>query len=214
MALSVWRDEAKGLINGVRLPPPQGDDDDSNSGTDSEDAIVPPPVGDATASGDATSSSQQQQQQQQQQQPSSPARSRLRRHGSDSDGSTHFSDASSRPPPPSSPDRDEAASELDALLEEEALHAAAHANHAWKKLSNDNAATMDADDDLWATLDTAAAPTTAQASPSADGDEEMWDVVAEFEQEQEREGTRQSNPVQDPPATVDAQADDMDDLYL
>lgn len=75
---------------------------------------------------------------------------------------------------------------------------------------------MDGNDDLWAALDTAAAPTTAQAPPpnAADGDEEMWDVVAELEQEQEREATRQSNPVPDPPAAVDPQADDMDDLYL
>ena len=211
MALSVWRDEAKGLINGVRLPP-QGEDD--NSDTDS-DAVVPPP-GDATAvDGDATSSSQQQ--------PSSPTRSRSRRGDSatsdserESDGPTHFSDASR--PPPSSPDRDEAASELDALLEEEALHAAAQTNHAWKK-SNDDA-TMDADDDLWGALDTAAepaaAPTTTQAPPNADRDEEMWDVVAELEQEQqhEREAARQSNPVQDPPAVVDTHADDLDDLYL
>jgi replication fork protection complex subunit Csm3/Swi3 len=211
VALSVWRDEAKGLINGVRLPP-QGEDNDDNSDTDS-DAVVPP-LGDATADAEATSSSQR---------PSSPARSRLRRRGSatsdsereSDDGPTHFSDASR--PPPTSPDRDEAASELDALLEEEALHAAAQANHAWKK-SNDDAA-MDADDDLWGALDTvaapaAAAPTTAQAPPSADGDEEMWDVVAELEQEQQREAARQSNPVRDPPAAVDTPADDLDDLYL
>jgi len=57
-------------------------------------------------------------------------------------------------------------------------------------------------------------PTTAQAPPSADGDEEMWDVVAELEQEQEREAARPPNPVRDPPAAVDTYADDYDDLYL
>ncbi|KAF8274886.1 replication fork protection component Swi3-domain-containing protein [Lactarius quietus] len=211
VACSVWRDEAKGLINGVRLPPQR--DNDDNSDTDS-DANVPPP-GAATAAV-ATSSSQ----------PSSPARSRSRQRRRsatsddserESDGPSHLSDASR--PPPSSPDRDEAATELDALLEEEALHAA-QTSHAWKKpqASGDDVA-MDADDDLWAALDTAAAPaaapTTTQAPPSAaDGDEEMWDVVAELEQEQEREATRQSKPVQDPPTAVDTQADDMDDLYL
>ena len=214
MALSVWRDEAKGLINGIRLPP-QRDNDDS-SDTDS-DAVVPPPGNaGATADGGATSSSQ----------PSSPTRPRLRRRRSatsdserESDGPSHLSDASR--PPPSSPDQEEvAASELDALLGEEALHASAHAaqtSHTWKKpqASGDDAA-MDADDDLWAALDTstapAAVPTTAQA-PNADGDEEMWDVVAELEQEQEREATRESNPAQDPPTAVDTQEDDIDDLY-
>ena len=74
---------------------------------------------------------------------------------------------------------------------------------------------MDADDDLWAALDTSAAPTAAPAPPNVtDGDEEMWDVVAELEQEQVREATDQSNPVQDPPAAVHPQVDDMDDLYL
>lgn len=216
VALSVWRDEAKGLINGVRLPPERENDD--NSDTDS-DANVPPPGGDAPPAVDRGASSSSQ--------PSSPARSlsRLRRSATsddserESDGPSVSSDASR--PPPSSPDRDEAAIELAALLEEETLHAtsqAAQTSHAWKKpqASADDAA-MDADDDLWAALDTAAAPTTTQAPPSnaADGDEEMWDVVAELEQEQQRETTRQPNPVQDhPPAAVDPQEDDMDDLYL
>lgn len=222
VALSVWRDEAKGLINGVRLPL-QGDNDDDNSDTDS-DAIVPPLRGDATITvdGGATSSSQ----------PSSPARSRLRRRhrrsatsGSEggNDDPALSSDASR--PPPSSPGRDEAAIELDALLEEEALHAAAHAvqtNHTWKKsqMSSGDAA-MDADDDLWAALDTAtaapaAAPATTQTPPDADNDEEMWDIMAELEQEQERDAARRSNPVRDPPTVVDthADADDLDDLYL
>ncbi|KAH9005299.1 replication fork protection component Swi3-domain-containing protein [Lactarius hatsudake] len=216
VALSVWRDEAKGLVNGVRLPP-QGDDDD-NSDTDS-DAIVPP-QGDAAATADdggATSSSQ----------PPSPARSRLRRARSatsdserEGDGPTLSSDDASRPPP-SSPDRDEAAIELDALPEEEARHAAAHAaqtSHAWKKSqASDDDAVMDADDDLWAALDTApapaAAPTTAQAPPNADPDEEMWDIVAELEQQ--NEVAPQSKPVQTPPAAIDTRADDdLDDLYL
>lgn len=77
---------------------------------------------------------------------------------------------------------------------------------------------MDMDDDLWAALDTAAAPsvapTLAEALPNeADGYEEMWDVVAELEQEQEREAARQPNPVRDPPIAVDTQTDDLDDLY-
>ncbi|KAI9466346.1 replication fork protection component Swi3-domain-containing protein [Lactarius psammicola] len=205
VALSVWRDEAKGLINGVRLPPQRDNEDDSDTDTD----VVVPPRGDATVTvsdGGATSSSQ----------PSSPARDSER----ESDDPTLLSDDASRPPP-SSPDRDEAAVEMDALLEEEALHAAAHAaqtNHAWKKsqTSGDDAA-MEADDDLWALLDTTAAPAiTAQAPPNADGDEEMWDIVAELEQEQEQESeaTRQSNPVQDQPTTVDTHEDDLDDLDL
>ncbi|KAH9063301.1 replication fork protection component Swi3-domain-containing protein [Lactarius vividus] len=221
VALSVWRDEAKGLVNGVRLPPQGDNNDDDNSDTDS-DAIVPPP-GDATATADdggATSSSQ----------PSSPARTRLRRARSatsDSEregggGEALSSDDASRPPP-SSPDRDEAAIELDALLEEEARHAAAHAaqtSHAWKKsqASGDDVA-VEADDGLWAALDAtpapAAAPTTAQASPKADPDEEMWDIVAELEQEQRSEAAPQSKPMQTPPAAVDTNADDdLDDLYL
>ncbi|KAH9043098.1 replication fork protection component Swi3-domain-containing protein [Lactarius pseudohatsudake] len=176
VALSVWRDEAKGLINGVRLPPQGDNNDDDSSDTDS-DAIVPP-SGDAAATADdggATSSSQ----------PPSPARPRLRRARSatsdserEGDGPTLSSDDASRPPP--SPQGDDAA--------------------------------MDADDDLWAALDTApapaAAPTTAQAPPNADPDEEMWDVVAELELEQQSEAAPQSKPVANPTH------DDLDDLYL
>jgi hypothetical protein len=78
---------------------------------------------------------------------------------------------------------------------------------------------MDTDDDLWAALDTAAAPsvapTLAQALPDeADGYNEMWAVVAELEQEQEAEAARPPNPVRDPPIAVDTQTDDLDDLYL
>ncbi|KAI9446322.1 replication fork protection component Swi3-domain-containing protein [Lactarius indigo] len=130
VALSVWRDEAKGLINGVRLPTQGNNNDEDSSDTDS-DAAAPPP-GDATAIVDDGGAADS---------------------GREGDDPALSSDGASRPPP-SSPDRDEAITELDALLEleEEALHAAAHTaqtNHAWKKsqASGDDAA-MDADDDL------------------------------------------------------------------
>jgi hypothetical protein len=137
------------------------------------------------------------------------------------------SDAS-HPPPPSSPDRDrdEAAVELDALLEEEEAlgasvrAAAAPTAHAWKASSGD-AVTMDEDDDLWDILDTDA-PTSgtgtaprAPPAPAMDDDEEMWDIVNEIEQEKAKEATRPPDPVQEPPAAAaDAQVDYLEDLYL
>jgi len=122
-------------------------------------------------------------------------------------------------PPPSSPDGEAAPIELGTLFEEEAASRAAQTNHVWKKsqTSNDDAA-MDVDEDLWAALDMAAAPatapTTAQTASSIGDDEEMWDVVAELEQEQERGAALKSNPVQDPPAALDTNGDDLEDLYL
>jgi len=209
----VWRDEAKGLVNGVRLPP-EDDDNDSNADSDADGA----PRGHAAGQG-ATSSN-----------PPSPAAGlRLRRGGgvsvtSDSEGDSNdlrlSSDASQ--PPPSSPEGDEAAIELDALLEEEALHAAsAHAGltaHAWKSSSGGDAVAMDEDEDLWDSLDAgapASAPTvTAAAPPATNDDEDMWDIMHELEQEKEKEASRQTNPVQGPPAADDVHADDLDDLYL
>jgi len=133
------------------------------------------------------------------------------------------SDAS-HPPPSSSPDRDrdEAAAELDALLEEEeALRAAAPTAHAWKA-SSGNAVAMDEDDDLWDILDTGAptsgtgtAPAPPAPAPAMDDDEEMWDIVNEIEQEKAKEATRPPNPVQEPPAAAaDVQVDYLEDLYL
>jgi replication fork protection complex subunit Csm3/Swi3 len=209
VALSVWRDEAKGLVNGARLPP-EDDDNDSNADSDADGA----PRGNA-AGQDATSSN-----------PLSPAARSRRRHSgeatSDSEGDGNDSRLSSDAshPPPSSPEWDEAAIELDALLEEEALLSSAHnasTSHAWKPSNDGDAVAMYEDEDLWDALDASApasAPTTAPAPPATDDDEDMWDIVHELEQEREKEASRQTNTMQEPPAADDVQVDDLDDLYL
>lgn len=211
----MWRDEAHGLVNGVRLPPANDSDEDSDTdgvprGNEAETAA---------ADEDATTSSH----------PSSPARPRLRHGGgggvsatTDSDGDSDdpnlSSDASH--PPPSSPDRDEAAIELDALLEvEEASRASTHVastGHAWKT-SNGDAVAMDEDEDLWNHPDTgtlASVPVTVPAPPAVDDDQEMWDIMNELEQEKAKETAQRPDPIQVPPAAGDTQADDLDDLYL
>ncbi|KAF8503422.1 replication fork protection component Swi3-domain-containing protein [Russula emetica] len=242
VALSVWRDEAKGLVNGVRLP--TADDDDNDSDEDSEADGAPRDnetarAAAATADEDAATSSTSP--------PSSPARSRLRHSDggggvfsatsdSDRDSDTpHLSSDASRPPSSSSPpDRDEAAIELDALLEAEATasshgsgtHNVASTGHAWKATSNADAdvIAMDEDEDLWDALDldtgavaSAPATTTTPAPPAMDDDQEMWDIVHELEQEKAKENAhRPDPPVQVPPAASDTQpeTDDLDDLYL
>jgi len=232
VALSVWRDEAKGLVNGVRLPTA---DDDNNSDEDSEADGAPrdnETAGTAAAAATpneeaATSSTSP---------PSSLARSRLRHSGgggvsvtSDSDRDSdapHLSSGASRPPS-SSPDRDEAAIELDALLEAEEAsrvsnHNATSTGHAWKgtETSNGAAIAMDEDEDLWGALDTgavASAPATATtpAPPAMEDDQEMWDIMHELEQERAKETAHRPDPVQVPPAASDTQpeTDDLDDLY-
>jgi replication fork protection complex subunit Csm3/Swi3 len=139
----------------------------------------------------------------------------------DSNGLSLSSGASH--PPPSSPGLDEAAIELDALLEEEeAVRTSGHTaptGHAWKASNDDDdAVAMDEDDDLWdaLALDTgapASAPATIPAPPVVDDDQDMWDLVHELEQE--KEAARQPNPVQSTAAAAaDAQVDDSNDLYL
>jgi len=210
-------------VNGARLPP-EVTDDNSDADSDIDDARAPRGDGAVAATADegAASSSR----------PFSPARSRPRlRQGGDvsatSDSEGHNSDgiplSSDAPhPPPSSPDRDNAAIELDALLEEEeALRVSTHAaptSHAWKATSSGDAVAMDEDEDLWDMLH-AGAPTTSgpvmtPAPPAVDDDEDMWDIVNEIEQEKAKEAARQPNPVQEPPAVTGAQVDDLDDLYL
>ena len=140
--------------------------------------------------------------------------------GDNSDGMPLSSDASH--PPPSSPDRDNAAIELSALLEEEgALRVSTHAaptSHAWKAMSSGDAVAMDEDEDLWDMLHagvlTTSGPVMAPAPPAVDDDEDMWDIVNEIEEEKAKEAARQPNPVQEPPAVTGAQVDDLDDLYL
>ena len=143
-------------MNGVRLPPEVTSD---NSDADSDFDGARAPRGDGavaeTADSGAASSTRSR--------PFSPARSRPRlrqsggvsapsdSEGDNSDGVPLSSDASH--PPPSSPDRDNAAIELDALLEEEeALRVSTHAaptSHAWKATSSSDAVAMDEDEDLW-----------------------------------------------------------------
>jgi hypothetical protein len=111
---------------------------------------------------------------------------------------------------------------LDALEEEEAAQrASVHTGltgHAWKKSQTSNGdAVMDEDVDLWDALGTdtpTSASTMAPRPPPTDEDEEMWDIVREFEQEQEKNAARESNPASLTPTAVDTQADDLDDLYL
>ncbi|KAH9996821.1 replication fork protection component Swi3-domain-containing protein [Russula vinacea] len=200
VALSVWRDEANGLVNGVRLPPAD-DNNDSDSDSDSDSGRVPRGNEAVTtmADEDASSSSR----------PSSPARSRLRQGNgasaaTDSDGEggdPHLSSDASHPPP-SSPDRDEATIELDALLEmEKASHAPtniASTSHGWK--------TSTVTRWLWTK--------TRISPPAMDNDEEMWDIMDELEQEKAKESVQRPDPVQVAPAAGDAQADDLDDMYL
>lgn len=212
----MWRDEANGLVNGVRLPPA---DDNNDSDSDSDSGRVPRGNEAVTtmADEDASSSSR----------PSSPARSRLRQGSgasaaTDSDGEggdPHLSSDASHPPP-SSPDRDEATIELDALLEmEKASHAPtniASTSHGWKT-SDGDAVVMDEDEDLWDSLDTgalASVPVMAPAPPAMDNDEEMWDIMDELEQEKAKESVQRPDPAQVAPAAGDAQADDLDDMYL
>jgi replication fork protection complex subunit Csm3/Swi3 len=232
VALSVWRDEAKGLVNAVHLPTA---DDDNDSDEDSEADGAPrdnatarapaPAPATATANEDATATSSTSP-------PSSPARSRLRHSGSgsggisatsdsdrDSDG-PHLSSDASRPPS-SSPDRDrdEAAIELDALLleaEAASSHASTHnatsTGHAWKGTSNGDTIAMDEDEDLWDVLDTgavvASAPATATATtpalpPAKDDDQEMWDIMHDLEQEKAKEtAAHRPDPVQVPPVAA------------
>ncbi|KAI9507376.1 replication fork protection component Swi3-domain-containing protein, partial [Russula earlei] len=211
VALGVWRDEARGLVNGVRLPPENNDND---SDADSDLDLDAPRL--------RTRHS-----------PSSARSPPRRRIGSghlsvtgdsegDDDGLHVASDASH--PPPSSPSQDEAAAiELDRLLEEVASHASAPvapSGHAWKPSNGDDAVAMDEDEDLWVALDASApasAPTTtASVLPTADDDEDMWDIVHEFEQEGAKKAAHQLDPVQDPPApaAVEPEVDDLDDLYL
>jgi len=207
-------------VNGIRLPP-EATDDNSDADSDIDGARAPRGDGAVAATADQGPASSSR--------PFSPARSRPRGGGvsatSDSEGDTSdgmppASDASH--PPSSSPDRDNAAIELDALLEEEgALRVSTHAaptSHAWKATSNGNAVAMDEDEDLWDTLhagaSTTSGPVMAPAPPAVDNDEDVWDIVNEIEQEKAKEATCQPNPVQEPPAVTGAQVDDLDDLYL
>jgi replication fork protection complex subunit Csm3/Swi3 len=219
----VWRDEAKGLVNGIRLPAADNDND-SDANSDADGAPRGDEAAAAMAADQGASSSSQ---------PSSPTRSRLRRRGAASD-MTHMSDSEddgnglslssdASHPPPSSPGLDEAALELGALLEEEeAVRTSGHTaptGHAWKASNDDDAVAMDEDDDLWDALDTgapASAPATIPAPPVVDDDQDMWDLVHELEQEKEKEKevARQPNPVQNAAAAVDTQVDDSNDLYL
>jgi hypothetical protein len=76
-------------------------------------------------------------------------------------------------------------------------------------------AVMDEDVDLWDTDVPTSASTMAPRPPPTDEDEEMWDIVREFEQEQEQTAARESNPASLTPTAEDTQADDLDDdLYL
>jgi hypothetical protein len=42
----------------------------------------------------------------------------------------------------------------------------------------------------------------------------MWDIMHELEQEKAKETAHPPDPVQVPPAAGDAQADDLEDMYL
>jgi hypothetical protein len=211
-------------VNGI---PPDNNNDDSDADSDADRAQRNDEGGTAVADAadqeDASSS-----------RPSPLVRSRVRSGSGvsatsnsegDSDGPPPTSDASH--PPPSSPERDEAAGELDALLEEEEALRTAPIAHAWKAPSGGDAVAMDEDEDedLWDMMDTGAstsvaaiqtATTPAPAPPAMDDDEDMWDIVNEIEQDRAKEAARQPNPVQEPPppAVASAQVDDYDDLYL
>jgi replication fork protection complex subunit Csm3/Swi3 len=239
VALSVWHDEAKGLVNGVRLPTADDDtdsDEDSEADgatRDNETARAAAAASTTTADENAATSSTSPE--------TSPTRSRLRHGGgdisvtSDSDrdiDALHLSSDDASRPPSSSPDRDEAAIELDALLEAEATHnATSTTGHAWKGTSNgdDDAIAMDEDEDLWDVLDldtgavaaTAPATATTRVPPTMDDDDqEMWDIVHELEQEKKTKetATYRPDPVQVPPAASvarpETETDDLDDLYL
>ena len=78
---------------------------------------------------------------------------------------------------------------------------------------------MDEDEDLWDSLVTGASasvpvPVPVPPPPAMDDDEDMWDIINELEQEKAKETAHRPDPVQVPPAAGDAQADDMDDMYL
>lgn len=227
-------------MNGVQLPTLE-DDSDSDEDSDADGAprdnetasaaVATTTTVTVTADEDAATSSASL--------PSSPARSRLRHIGggtSDSDreiDAPHPSSDDASLPPSSSPDRDrdEAAIELDALLEAETAHnATSTTGHAWKGASNDDAIAMDEDEDLWDALsaDTGAvavatsAPAKTPAPPAVDDDDqEMWDIMQELEQERAKEtAAHQPDTIQLPPppaASVmqpETETDYLDDLYL
>jgi hypothetical protein len=215
-------------VNGIRLPPPDNNNDDSDADSDADEAQRNDEGGTAAA----VAAGAADQEEVSSRRPSPLARSRMRSGSgvsatSDSEGDSNglllTSDASH--PPPSSPERDEAAGELDALLEEEEALRIAPIAHAWKAPSGGDAVAMDEDEDLWDMMDTGAstsvaaiqtATTPAPAPPAMDDDEDMWDIVNEIEQDRAKEAARQPNPVQEPPppAVASAQVDDYDDLYL
>jgi replication fork protection complex subunit Csm3/Swi3 len=250
VALSVWHDEAKGLVNGVRMPTAD-DDNDSDEDSEADDAPRDNEIARAAAAATTTPTADEDAATSSTSPPSSPARSRLRHSGgsggmsatSDSDrniDAPHLSSDDAPCPPSLSPDRDrdEAAIELDALLEAEAAsthNATSTTGHAWKgTLSNGDAIVMDEDEDLWDALDmdtdagavvvAASAPATATtpAPPAMDDDEEMWDIMHELEQEKKAKETvaHPPDPVQVPPPPAAAasvtqpETDDLDDLYL
>jgi len=197
VALSVWRDEAKGLVNGIRLPTADDDNDsDEDSGADGAAPRDNETARTAAAAATTTTVDEDAAATSSTSPPSSPALSRQRHNGgggvgvagtSDSDRDSdapHLSSDASRPPsssPDRDQDRDEAATELDALLlEAEAAlsHASTHnatsTGHVWKGTSNGDAIAMDEDEDLWDALDTgagavvvASAPATATATTPA-----------------------------------------------
>ncbi|KAI0273774.1 replication fork protection component Swi3-domain-containing protein [Gloeopeniophorella convolvens] len=215
VALSVWRDDSKGLTNGLPSRPERDADSDADS-----DVVDLTRRDDAAADGQERTSPG----------PSSPiARSRLRRRSSatsdvdmDSDGPPPSSGASH--PPTSSPGRDNADAELEALLEEEALHGSASAepaSHAWKKAQPGDAGVDDDDDAMWEALDAAAPPPVPAPPPTSshmDDDEEMWDIMQELEDEQTKKAANKPGPAQPPPPppppTAETPVDDYEDLYL
>ncbi|KAI0065377.1 Swi3-domain-containing protein [Artomyces pyxidatus] len=201
VALSVWRDESKGLINGIdvsTLDDPEGSDSEVIDLTD------------AAPGGSSPQSSR----------PSSPARPAVPRVVELDDEDDLFT---SRPPslPPATPspgpstdDFDLDMIDMDALLEEEAaLQSGPPATHAYKTPVQD----ADDDDAMWDALemDPAPPPPPKQRPVEDDDDEDMWDLVREAEQEEERAAqaaaaagkttTEQRKPTND---------EGWDDMYL
>ncbi|KAI0054130.1 Swi3-domain-containing protein [Auriscalpium vulgare] len=218
VALSVWRDQEKGLINGIDPSLLEPDEKDGNS----ESEVI-----DLTDGAAAKKSSPQSSRN------SSPAPSRAGPRVIEIDDEDDLFSSSARraslPPATPSPgpsttpsdDFDMDMLDMDALLEEEAAMRAAAApavpapTHAYKSnVPEDD----DEDQAMWDALDmeAAAAPKPMPREPArvADEDEDdLWDLMREAEQQQSSAAAvKSAASVQKPPTPTNDEG--WDDMYL
>ncbi|KAI0322189.1 replication fork protection component Swi3-domain-containing protein [Amylostereum chailletii] len=214
VALSVWRDEAKGLIHGQKLSDPE---DDVIDLTDGEGGAAQKPRGSSSVEGAPT-------------QPATVIN--LDDDDDDDDDEGALSGPASRPPtlPPSSPisgpEENYDDMDLDAILEADAA-----ASAAVRQSSSSTTAFMDAhapnitDDDeaMWDAIDMdtqnpKVASDSKQPAPQLDldDDEDMWDVVREVEMEgksRPKVATNKPCSVGAAQALLQAEEDEWESMY-